>query len=245
MFIRADAASVVLGGLLGSSLNYGKADCDISSFVPSFPANQTQLVVPTNETPTFLGVAFGVQNYTCSSSNTYTYVPARQPLQRVVSGIPRMLTVGLSSSIGAVAEIIDFSCNTSDANFGTIQNDIYTAWNAVPASETIQDVIASVLAANPPRNLGQHYFVPNPVTGSGLSPKWDFTASGENKGNPDAYVVGKSVGTLASPDDPTTDVTWLELDGVEGELADTIFRYDTVNGQPPSSVSAVYCVHMF
>lgn len=77
MFIRVDTTSAVLGGLLGSSLNYGEADCDISSFVPSFPANQTQLVVPTNETPSFLGVAFGVQNYTCSSSNTYTYAPAR------------------------------------------------------------------------------------------------------------------------------------------------------------------------
>ena len=89
-------------------------------------------------------------------------------------------------------------------------------------------------------SLGRHYYVPDPsanATSGKLLPKWDFTASGENKGNPDAYVVGKSVGTLASPDDPTTDVTWLELDGVEGELADTIFRYDTVNGQPPSSVS--------
>ncbi|KAI0729840.1 hypothetical protein C8Q72DRAFT_826791 [Fomitopsis betulina] len=210
MFIRIDTASVALGGLLGSSLNYGKADCDISSFVPSFPANQTQLVVPTNETAHFLGVAFGVQNYTCSSTNTYT-------------------------SVGAVAEIIDFSCNTSDANFATIQNDIYAAWDAVPASETIQDVIASVLAENPPRNLGQHYFVTNPVTGSGVSPKWDFTASGENKGNADAYVVGKSIGNLASPDNSTTDVAWLELENVEGELADTIFRYDTVNGQPPAS----------
>ena len=79
MFIRVDAASAALGGLLGSSLQYGKADCDISSFVPSFPTNQTQLVVPTNETPTFLGVAFGVQNYTCSSSNTYTYVLVPAP----------------------------------------------------------------------------------------------------------------------------------------------------------------------
>ena len=145
--------------------------------------------------------------------------------------------------MGAVAELIDFSCNISDANFKTIQYDIYDAWNAVPECETIQDVIASVLAENPPRNLGQHYFVNNPVTGQGVSLKWDFTSSGENKGNSDAYVVGKGVGTLASPDDPTTDVAWLELTDVEGELADTIFRYDTVNGQPPTSVSLVHCLY--
>ena len=44
----------------------------------SLENDSDQIVVPTNETPTFLGVAFGVQNYTCSSSNTYTYalVPA-------------------------------------------------------------------------------------------------------------------------------------------------------------------------
>ena len=74
MFIRADAATAFLGGLLGSALHRGNADCDISSFTPSFPSNQTQLVLPTSETPKFLGVAFGVQNYTCSSSNTYTSV---------------------------------------------------------------------------------------------------------------------------------------------------------------------------
>lgn len=84
MFIRIDTASVALGGLLGSSLNYGKADCDISSFVPSFPANQTQLVVPTNETAHFLGVAFGVQNYTCSSTNTYTYVASALAVSQCV-----------------------------------------------------------------------------------------------------------------------------------------------------------------
>ena len=104
-------------------------------------------------------------------------------------------------------------------------------------------MIASVLAENPPRNLGQHYFVTNPVTGQGVSPKWDFTSSGENKGNPNAYVVGKGVGTLPSPNDPTTDVAWLEVQNVEGDLADTIFRYDTVNGQPPSSVSLPHCFH--
>ena len=47
-------------------------DCDLSSFTPSFPSNQTQLTVPSTSEPKFIGLAFGVQNYTCSSSNTYT-----------------------------------------------------------------------------------------------------------------------------------------------------------------------------
>ena len=51
----------------------GLAGCPIDKFVPQFPAGQTQLVAPTKPTK-FLGLAFGVQNYTCSSANNYTCV---------------------------------------------------------------------------------------------------------------------------------------------------------------------------
>ena len=157
----------------------------------------------------------------------------------------RTLTDRYRSATGAVAEIIDFSCNTGDSNFGTIQNDIYYAWNNVAQSESIQDVIASVLRENPPRNLGQHYFVTNPTTGQGVSPKWDFTSSGENKGDADAYVIGKGVGNLPSPDDSGKDVAWLQVQNVQGKLADTVYRFDTVGGQPPASVSLLRDVHAY
>ena len=51
-------------------------NCDVSHEAGQIdlPANQTQLVLPTNTTPTFVGLAFGVQNYTCTSSNNFTYV---------------------------------------------------------------------------------------------------------------------------------------------------------------------------
>ena len=45
--------------------------CSLANFVPQFPANQTQLPEPTSPA-NFLAIAFGVQNYTCSSSNTFT-----------------------------------------------------------------------------------------------------------------------------------------------------------------------------
>lgn len=91
---------------------------------------------------------------------------------------------------------------------------------------------------DPPASLAQHYFVPNPTTGGqGLSPKWDFTSSGKFAGNADAFVVAKGVGSLPSPDDPSKDVAWLEVQAVQGEIADVVFRTDTVGGQPPSSVS--------
>ena len=85
--------------------------------------------------------------------------------------------------------------------------------------------------------LGQHFFQPNPVTGSGVSPVWDFRSNPRFAGNADAYVLGKVNSSIASPTDATNDVTWLHVENVQGELADVIFRYDTVGGQPPASVS--------
>ncbi|KAH9933049.1 uncharacterized protein B0H18DRAFT_1093073 [Fomitopsis serialis] len=182
---------------------YGKvADCSLSGFVPSFPSNQTQLTVPSNLDPEFIGLAFGVQNYTCSSSNTFT-------------------------NVGAVAEIIDASCYVNASWFPTIQD--------LSRSMSIQQTIEFVHFLNPPANLAQHYFVHNPVTNQGLSPKWDFTSNGKFEGNSEAFVIGRVNGTLSSPNDAATDITWLEVLNVEGKIAGELFRFDSVGGQPPSS----------
>ena len=82
--------------------------------------------------------------------------------------------------------------------------------------------------------LGQHFFVTNPVTGSGLSPKWDFT-SASLKGKSNAFAIGARAGSVAVP--PSTNVDWLSLNVVQGDLAKHIFRVETRNGQPPASVS--------
>ena len=140
-------------------------------------------------------------------------------------------------STGAVAELIDVSCYTSAPFFDTLQDELLPAWDALSQEVSIQQALDFVHFLNPPASLAQHYFVPNPTTGQGLSPKWDFTSSGRFAGNADAYVVGKGVGTLPSPDDPSKDVAWLQVQNVQGKIADTVFRYDTVGGQPPSSVS--------
>lgn len=88
--------------------------------------------------------------------------------------------------------------------------------------------------------LGQHYFIPNPSGGTGLSPKWDFTSASE-KGNPEAFVVGARQGDLPDPNgDPAVNIDWLQLSAVsgQGELATTIFRIQTRGGQPPTTVSS-------
>ena len=50
--------------------------CDISNDVDRLnlaPINN-QIVPPSNLTLNFVGLAFGVQNYTCTQSNNFTYV---------------------------------------------------------------------------------------------------------------------------------------------------------------------------
>ncbi|KAI0642612.1 hypothetical protein C8Q79DRAFT_1002983 [Trametes meyenii] len=195
-----------------SVANYGQTfqlgGCALTSFVPQFPAGQTQLVAPTKPA-NFIGLAFGVQNYTCSSSNNYT-------------------------SAGAVAELIDVSCIVSDPGFSTIQNDLFNVWSSV-VPYSIQTIISLLHVVNPPEVLAQHYFVPNPVTGQGLSPKWDFTSSGAFQGKQNAYIIAKGKGNIPAPTNATRDVAWLDVVKVQGDIADEVFRFDTVGGQPPSS----------
>jgi hypothetical protein len=89
-----------------------------------------------------------------------------------------------------------------------------------------------------PLVLGQHYYVPNPKPAAGspaVSPKWDFTSNAE-KGNAEAYVIGAKVGDLPAPT-CSDDIDWVQLKNVEGELANAVYRVDTMGGQPPASVS--------
>lgn len=80
--------------------------------------------------------------------------------------------------------------------------------------------------------LGQHYFVPNPKTGQGVSPKWDFSAQGQLKGALDAVVV---VEKLAGAPAPTgeDDIDWLATNAIDGKLAAQVYRTDTRGGQAP------------
>ena len=101
---------------------------------------------------------------------------------------------------------------------------------------TPQEVIAALANLDSPFILGQHYYVVNPVTGYGISPKWDFTSAIE-AGHPDAFVVGARTGDVPAPTDPQKNIDWLSVSAVEGDLADQIFRIQTRGGQPPTSVS--------
>jgi hypothetical protein len=69
--------SVALFGLLSSAnalVARGKVSgCDLTGAKMTLPAGQTHLVQP-NESPSYLTLGVGTQNYTCSAAGNYTYV---------------------------------------------------------------------------------------------------------------------------------------------------------------------------
>ena len=109
---------------------------------------------------------------------------------------------------------------------------IFTIWNS--SSFLTTSGLMSTLGASP-AVLGQHFFIPNPVTGTGISPSFDFRAASQ-KGNPNGFVTCAKSGDIASPTG-SKDVDWLFLTPIQGGLAKDVFRIDTKAGQPPSSVS--------
>jgi Protein of unknown function (DUF3455) len=127
-------------------------------------------------------------------------------------------------------DIADLVKTTADPS--TIVDPAFAAWSAADPSVTPQNLNIPNLPS--PYILGQHYFITNPISGTGLSPKWDFT-SNALAGNSSAFVVGAKTGDLPAPTGPS-DVDWLMLKAVQGDLASQIYRTDTRGGQPPASV---------
>jgi len=183
--------------------------CDTSAAVMDLPTNQTQLVTPPTA-PLFVALGVGIQNYTCSAT-TLKY-----------------------TSTGAVASLFDISCIDKTPAFATIQSTAFKAWSAVPAGISATTIGTKIAA---PTLLGFHYFVTSP-SGTGISPKWDFTSTGKTAGNATAFILAAKVGDIPSPAAPTTNVDWLALNNVQGALASKVFRIDTVGGQPPTSCVA-------
>ena len=137
------------------------------------------------------------------------------------------------SNVGALAEILDISCISPD-DFDLVTDLANDVWQAIPQDVTAAEIVGGLASSQSAFVLGQHYFVPNP-SGSGLSPKWDFTSASE-AGNPKASVVGAKTGDIPATTDPSVNIDWLSLKPVVGELATQIYRIQTRNGQPPSSV---------
>lgn len=87
----------------------------------------------------------------------------------------------------------------------------------------------SSLHYEPSKLVGFHYFV---ESGGALSPEWDLSISQANNAV-NNYVIGTKTGQQASPDGPTN-VPWLLVQGIQGDLARFIVRVQTEGGVPQS-----------
>jgi len=131
--------------------------------------------------------------------------------------------------------MFDVSCLFGTPKFDTIQSDSFNLWNTSPSNDPLDGGLAQQMQTQ--FNLtvdGQHYFVEQ---NGNLSAVWDLTSSGPFSGNPGAIVFAHPIQTADSPDGPDN-IAWVELKKDSGELANTIYRINTVKGQPPSSVSS-------
>jgi len=142
------------------------------------------------------------------------------------------------SAAGAVAQLYDISClyHSYPKLFRTIQEPLYEAWVNMTDEVTVQEILAIIPALLSPEVISSdHYFIPNSA-GSGLSPVWDFRTTQRFHGKDDAVFVGRGVGSVVPPVDPSNNINWLRVGKVSGGIADEVYRIDTIGGQPPTSV---------
>jgi len=131
--------------------------------------------------------------------------------------------------------MFDISCLYGKQEFSTIQNVAFDDWAASPSTNPLEPGLVQLMKDKHNINVeGQYYFVEQ--NGS-LVPVWDFRSSGENAGRSNAIVFAKKVKSAPSPNGPEN-IDWVELEKVSGDLANLIYRVDTVKGQPPSTVSS-------
>jgi len=175
--------------------------------------------------------------YSCDVSGAHLQLPSNQT-QLVIppSQVPKFIAVGSGvqnytcsasgtyTSVGALATLFDVSCLAKSPLLTSVPELVYDANGVIP--------VLTKLLGKTPLKLGQHLFITNPVTNSGVVPRFDFTAS---QNDPNAFVDATKVGDILAPSDPESNVDWLQLQGFLGDLAKTVFRVNTKGGQPSAS----------
>jgi hypothetical protein len=131
--------------------------------------------------------------------------------------------------------MFDISCLYGTAEFDQIQQDAYNVWNASPETDPLGAGITQTIQNQfNVTQAGEHYFV---NLNGALSAVWDLRSDGKFTGNPGAVVYAHKINSVPSPDGPAN-VDWVELTRDSGDLANTIYRINTVAGQPASTVSS-------
>jgi len=173
----------------------------------------------------FAGCPIANATLSLPSTQTTISVPVGQVPVNVAVGVGVQnytCSNGTYASVGAVATLFDISCLSGTPEFTKVQNDLF----ALP---TFEQQLIEGFAKKTPLLLGYHYFITNPVTGTGISPKFAQAANGGA-----VFTTLAKSGSIHSPAG-TNNVDWLELTSIAGTWAKTVFRVDTVAGQPPAT----------
>ncbi|KAF9525590.1 hypothetical protein CPB83DRAFT_859261 [Crepidotus variabilis] len=187
--------------------SYGGSNCDVSkATISGLPASLAQNS-SSPLSPSFIAVALGTQNYTCSAAGNYT-------------------------NIGAVAELFDISCFYGQKLFDESQDIAIQAWKYAPSGMTPAEFVKQAHVSQ--WVFGQHFYVPNPNGGNTTNPEWNFVSGNRFNGNPDAYVIAARLASAAAPTG-SQDIDWVHLKNVKGSAAQEVYRTDTRLGQPPAS----------
>ncbi|KAF4618833.1 hypothetical protein D9613_010045 [Agrocybe pediades] len=198
------AASTPL--LAVSGLAVKRSGCDLSKVqLTNLPA---PLAAPSSPA-SFVGIAIGTQNYTCTDAGVFT-------------------------NVGALAELFDASCLVDTPLFASLSDLAIAAWKSAPPAVSASELIKTLHNFPTSAILGQHYYVTNPITGQGINPKWDFTSQGADAGKADAFVVAAKVNGASAPTG-SQDIDWVQLGSIAGNLAKQVYRTDTRLGQPPAT----------
>jgi hypothetical protein len=136
------------------------------------------------------------------------------------------MLIKIFRSVGALATLYDASCLAKSPILSQLPEIIFDATKVIPT--------LSKLLGKTPFKLGQHLFITNPVTDTGIVPRFDFIASQQDS---NAFIDATKVGDILASSNSKSNVDWLQLQGFLGGLAKTVFRINTKSGQPAASVS--------
>lgn len=188
-----------------------------------FPPNAT-LGLPTSNA-NFLALGCGVQNYTCTSAGTYSWV-------MVACGLST-ITKMLGRSTGALANLYDISTLFGSEEFTSAPNCGLEIWSADqgetnPFNSQLDTLINSNFGIP---KLGIHQF--DNFNGT-ADPAFDFT---ESQNNANDFMIAVKTAQVSPPSDPSANVAWLALSNVSGSLSSGGYRVFTAGGEQPSSVN--------
>ncbi|KAG0150076.1 hypothetical protein CROQUDRAFT_682693 [Cronartium quercuum f. sp. fusiforme G11] len=220
------------------------------------------LTVPEGLQLKYLGIGFGTQNYTCS---LVSGTPNWNPVGAVAE--LRDLTGITTSPVNIAREAIRKEAQSALASYPHLATHYFVAHDPAPLPgfffEPNKDEKRILLSHQAEKKIDQqrrmaftgnsHY--PEVTSASQMKYETSFTSElkyglvRESTGTSEVgglptekgkFIIAAKMGSIPSPDDPTQNVPWLALKGIEGDAARFILRTDTQLGVAPSLRNCIF-----